>query len=192
MLAVPDGRWLDEELAQRGLAQLTGALAALHPGRLGLGIGGLNKSTPAVVLDIIERARAAAPACLIFATGSSFAREITAGRPESYWSDLRAVFAAADVVSISSEEERQLGLVWGEDWARALTSAGPTRLVVTHAPTCVTACEHASLSDHLTDLAAILKAAQAEATLHSARGLTGLGARFDGVLSCLILARWRS
>jgi hypothetical protein len=190
MLAVPDGRWLGEELAQVSLQAFRDCLVETRPGRVGFGVGGLNKADPEVVVDLVAQARAAAPDCLVFATTSSFAKELVAGRPASYWQGLRAVLAAADVISMSAEEEGQLAQVWDAGWVEELLARGP-KLAVVHSAHGISVRPSSRLAPFLTDPAAAVEAAHAEATRYAARALTGLGARFDGVLSAAVLTAWR-
>jgi hypothetical protein len=41
------------------------------------------------------------------------------------------------------------------------------------------------------DVDAVVAEAEAETRRHAAKALTGLGARFDGVLSAMLLQAWR-
>jgi hypothetical protein len=189
MVSVPEGRWLDRRLAEQGLCGLRDAVKEISPSKVALGIGGLNKADPDAVLDLITAARKTAPGCLVYATGSSFAKQPKAERSPSYWSDLRAVYASCDVVSVSADEERQLMVAWGDDWPGALVGR-QTKLVVTHSPSAVRTVQSSMLANFLEGLDEVIELAKEEAQRHAVRALTGAGARFDGVLSAALLLRW--
>jgi hypothetical protein len=191
MLAVPEGRFLDEALAERARKSTWDVVGELRPSVALLGVGGLNKAKPALACSLVRLMRRRVRNCVIFAAGSSFAREATASRPPAFWSDLNQLFAAADVVSVSRSERQQLAAVWGDDWPNDLVTKGSTRLVVMHSAHDVVLCRAPLLADCLDGLDGIVDAAQQEASRHAAASLTGSGARFDGVLSAGILANWR-
>lgn len=189
MLAVPDGRWLDESLASVGLVGLQKALTASPGARFALGIGGLNKATLPVVARLMAEVRALPGLAFLYVAGGSF-RPAPAAAPE-FWASLRDVLALADVVSVNREEYYQLAAAYGDDWTEQLFASGYTQAVIRHsrheagawaAPTaspCV-----------LPAVAAMMGSAAHAAAAHAGRSATGLGARFDAVVSAQMLAAW--
>ena len=192
MLSVPDGRWLDEDLASRSVAAICDAVFVLKPGIVGVGIGGLNKADLGAVLHIIENVRRLPVPVLIFASGSSFRRDVTGARPPNFWDRLRDVFAAVDVVSLSATEQRQLNAHWGESWLERMLEGTALKLAVRHSSgdaACRLSSRAHAVIDDPND---VLPLARAEATRFAVRALTGLGARFDGVVSAALLLRWHA
>ncbi len=187
MLSVPDGRWLDDGLANRGITLLRYAVCELKAGPLVMGIGGLNKATPQAVMRIIREVRQMAPAALVMATGSSFRADVASERPAGFWPALHEVFANVDVISLSRAEKVQLTQAWGSDWLDSLLSSGRLKLAVTHSSKWVEHEAGESAKRLLDDPAGIVERAAQEASRYAARALTGLGARFDGVLSAALL-----
>jgi hypothetical protein len=192
MLSVPDGRWLDEALADRSVAAICEAVLALKPGTVGLGIGGLNKADLGAVLRIIENVRRLPVPTVIFASGSSFRRDVTGTRPPGFWDRLREVFAAADIVSLSATEQRQLDAHWGEDWLDRMLEETTLKLAVRHSSGDATFRLASRAQGAVDNPQEVLVVARAEATRFAAQALTGLGARFDGVVSAALLLRWHA
>ena len=191
MLAVAEGRWLDEALAERSIEAIGNGVFALQPALVGVGIGGLNKATPSAVLHVIEEMRRLPVPAVIFATGSSFRQDVAADRPADFWDRLLEVFAGVDVISLSSAEQRQLDTIWGDSWIDRLLDAGTLKLAVRHSSKDAVFSQSETGRYVLEDAESILEVARAEATRNAARALTGLGARFDGVLSAATLLAWR-
>jgi hypothetical protein len=192
MLSVPDGRWLDEALADRSVAAICDAVFALKPGVVGVGIGGLNKADLSAVQRLIEDVRRLPVPALIFASGSSFRRDVTGERPPDFWDRLRDVFGAVDVVSLSSTEQRQLDSHWGDGWLDHMLEETALKLAVRHSSGDANARLSSRAQAAIDDPTAVLAVARAEATRFAAQALTGLGARFDGVVSAGLLMRWHS
>ncbi len=190
MLAVPDGRWLDEKLACSALVGMRKAIEEVRPDRVLLGFGGLNKSRPAVADELVDAFRASVGRSLVFVSGNSF-KKAPAGAEASFWPDLYRVFGDADAVSLSREEYSQLSQRWGEDWTRGLFEHYRTSMIAVHSPENVTLVAGGRLSEHLGRPEDLLAQARGRASEYAARALTGLGARFDGVLSALIARAWR-
>jgi hypothetical protein len=190
MLSVPDGRWLDETLAVRSLDAITSAVLSLRPKRIGVGIGGLNKASLAAVLGLIREIRQLQVPAVLFATGSSFRLDVGAERPSGFWDQLLEVLGAVDVVSLSSAEHRQLDSIWGSGWYEALLRDRALKFLVRHSSKDAVLQQAADAADYLEDAEAILEVARKEATGYAQKALTGLGARFDGVLSAAMLLSW--
>lgn len=191
MLAVAEGRRLDATLAVTGLKCLQAMLRKASPSLVCVGIGGLNKADPLTAARLTDDLQTLLPSRLLMVTGSSFRQDLDAGRPRAHWAALRKVFAAAEVISVSETEEAQLAAVWGEGWVDELL-LGRTKLVVSHSPGGQSTRCSPALADHLEDAQALVGRAGAEAAAAAAVSLTGIGARFDGVLSSLVLANWHS
>ncbi len=187
MLSVPDGRWLDDGLANRGITLLRYGVCELKAGPLVIGIGGLNKATPHAVMRVIREVRQMAPAALVMATGSSFRSDVVSDRPEDFWPALHEVFANVDVISLSRAEKVQLTQAWGEDWLDTLLDGGRLKLAVTHSSKWVEHEASESARRWFDDPAGIVERAAQEASRYAVQALTGLGARFDGVLSAALL-----
>jgi hypothetical protein len=190
MLSVPDGRWLDEALAQRSLDAIAGGVLSLRPKRIGVGIGGLNKASLPAVQRMIEEIRQLPLPVVIFATGSSFRMDIGTQRPPDFWDRLLAVLSAVDVVSLSSAEHRQLNSIWGEAWVERALRSGSLKFLISHSSKDALVLRGGGADVHLSDVVPILEAARAEATHYAEQALTGLGARFDGVLTAALLLSW--
>jgi hypothetical protein len=187
MLSVPDGRWLDDGLANRGIGMVRHGLGEMKPSRVAIGIGGLNKASPHAVMRIIREMRQLQPQALVLATGSSFRSDVTDARPADFWPALLEVFASVDVISLSRAEKVQLSEVWGADWIDRLLAAGRLKLAVTHSSKWVDHQAGEAASRIFENPAAIVDTAAQEASRYASRALTGLGARFDGVLSAALL-----
>ncbi|HEY7268501.1 MAG TPA: hypothetical protein VH951_01620 [Dehalococcoidia bacterium] len=191
MMSVPEGRWLDEELAALSLSSLRSAIQSARPARLLFGLGGLNKSNPSVAGELIRTVRSLAPDVLVFVSGSSFKRT-PSGAPPDFWPDLYRVLSEADIVSLSREEWGQLSARWGTAWAQRLLESFRTEMIVIHSRESVDYVASRRLSGVLGRPESLLSTARERASEYAARALTGLGARFDGVLSTLIAAEWRA
>jgi hypothetical protein len=191
MLSVPDGRWLDDGLADRSLDAIAGGLLSLRPKRIGVGIGGLNKASLPAVLRIIREVRQLPVPAVIFATGSSFRGDVGTERPAGFWDRLNEVLGSVDVVSLSSAEHRQLDSIWGDGWAERLQANGLLKLLVRHSSQDAVLSQTKTAHLCLEDADSILKTARAEATRYARQALTGLGARFDGILSAAVLLNWK-
>jgi hypothetical protein len=189
MLSVPDGRWLDEALACVAMNGIKQSLIELQPRRALLGFGGLNKSTPSIAGELVRQVRSLVDDCIIFVSGNSF-RKTPASVPD-YWSDLYQVLGSADVISVSREEWGQLSDRWGSHWAQDLFAGHRTRFVYMHWPEGSSVLAAPGSKAVLADPAHLCQVASARATEYAARALTGLGARFDGVLSALVRQSWR-
>jgi hypothetical protein len=188
MFSTSEGRWLDESLACAALAGIQRAVEE-HPGySVALGFGGLNKSRPAVAGELIRTLRKSVPRLLLFVSGNSFAR--APDRALSFWPDLYRVLADADVVSLSREELAQLSAQWGENWARDIAALRGVRAVVVHWPGGAEVVASSLTVEGQAELEVLNLRAGKTATAYAELALTGLGARFDGVLSALIAEAW--
>ncbi len=188
MFAVPDGRCLDEPLACSALAGIRRAIDELNPERVLLGFGGLNKAFPAVASELVLTFRKSVPKALVVVSGNSFKR-VPRGN-YTFWPDLYQAFAEADIVSLSREEHGQLAGRWGDDWTDRLFDSHRPAMVAVHSPFEVEILASRNLAALLPDAEVLVKTAQARASEYAARALTGLGARFDGVLSALVANSW--
>jgi hypothetical protein len=125
---------------------------------------------------------------VVFVSGNSFKREPPG---QTFWPDLYQVLGQADVLSLSREEWGQLSDRWGTEWANRLFESHRTAMVAMHSPSGAELVGAPRLAARLDEPEALLRLARARASEYAARALTGLGARFDGVLSVLIASRWR-
>jgi hypothetical protein len=190
MLSVPDGRWLDDGLAARALDAIGGGVLSLRPKRIGVGIGGLNKASLHAVQQLIQEIRRLPVPAVIFATGSSFRKDIGTERPVDYWDQLLEIFSSVDVVSVSSAEYRQLEAVYDEDWGLKALDGGTLKFLIRHSSGDALTYRSEIASAYLESIEAIVETARAEASQHAQQALTGLGARLDGVLSAAVLLNW--
>ena len=190
MLSVPDGRWLDDALATSSLDAIFRGVLSLRPKRIGVGIGGLNKASLPAVQRLVREIRQLPVPALIFATGSSFRKDIGTDRPADFWDSLLDVLCSVDVISVSSAEHRQLDAIYGDGWRDRALRAGRLKFLVRHSSKDALIVEGDGADAFLEPADAMLDMARAEASRHASEALTGLGARFDGVLSAAMLLNW--
>jgi hypothetical protein len=190
MLSVPDGRWLDDGLATRSLDSIFSSVLSLRPKRIGVGIGGLNKASLPAVQRLVGEIRQLPIPAVVFATGSSFRTDIGAERPPDFWDRLLDVLCSVDVISLSSAEDRQLEAIYGERWVEMALRAGRLKFMIRHSSQAAVVLRGEGAEGCLESAEAILETARAEATRYARQALTGLGARFDGVLSAAMLLNW--
>jgi hypothetical protein len=127
---------------------------------------------------------------VVFATGSSFRKDIGTKRPAGFWDRLLDILCSVDVISLSSAEHRQLDAIYGDGWRDRALHAGTLKFLVAHSSKDATIFRAVGADALLESADAMLEIARAEATRHASRALTGLGARFDGVLSAAMLLSW--
>jgi hypothetical protein len=187
VLAVAEGRWLDDALADRCIDAISSGVLSLRPRRIGVGVGGLNKASLSAMQRLIKAVRELPVPAVIFATGSSFHHDIGTERPAGFWDRLLEIFATVDVISLSATEQRQLDLKWAEGWLDRLLREGDLKLAVKHSSGNAELRSAASATGWLAEPQKILAVARREATRFAGQSLTGLGARFDGVLSAAVL-----
>ena len=127
---------------------------------------------------------------VVFASGSSFRQDVAEQRPADFWERLKEVLGSVDVLSLNSAEQRQLNAIWGENWVEQLLDETTLKLAVRHSSKDAVFKLSSRAGAVLEDPQRMLEIARAEASRHAAEALTGLGARFDGVLSAAILRQW--
>jgi hypothetical protein len=191
MLAVAEGRWLDDALADRCIDAISSGVLSLRPQRIGVGIGGLNKAALAAIRRLITAVRGLPIPALLYASGSSFRKDIGTERPEGFWDRLIDIFATVDVISLSATEHRQLDAKWGDGWLDQLLRESNLKLAVKHSSGSAEVRVAESAMDWLAEPEKLVEMARQAATRFAGQSLTGLGARFDGALSAAVLANTR-
>lgn len=190
MLTVPDGRWLDESLGSIAVAGVRAAIESLRPERAAVGIGGLNKAHPAVLKHTVRAIRDLPCPTLVLMSGDSFRPGVPVPGGRDYWEALFEAVGQAHIFSVNDQENRDLEREWGTGWAGRLSTLGMP-IVVIHSPHGVSCRAGDEARARFPDLVDAIDEARREASAHAGVALTGLGARFDGVLGAIALERWR-
>jgi hypothetical protein len=94
------------------------------------------------------------------------------------------------VITLSSAEHRQLDAVYGEDWATNALGGCGLKFLVRHSSRDALVSRARGADMYLESVEELIAAAREQATRYASQALTGLGARFDGVLTAAMLRRW--
>lgn len=183
MLSVPRGRWLNQELLAVGINGIRRALLHMNGAPAALGIGGINKADPPVLIELIEFVRKITGLSFVFLSGSSFKPALDGQQGDDYWPVLFKALSLADALSLSEEEFGQLQSRWGEGWPEEMLRSGRLRLIICHAPTGVFVRSAPGCEACLPEVEDMLEAARGYVAAVSAEAVTGRGACFDGVIS---------
>ncbi len=182
MLAVPEGRFLDGAAATASCLSLDSLVGETAPDYLLLGAGGLNKADPCSLARVLAHAGAIPCRQGLFLSGNSFQRLISDSGNAERWRQLYEIMISANILSVSQEEHDQIVSVRGDGWVAESQAA-----VVCHSPDSARLCNDRPGLGQRAHIEAAISVARAQASAYAGQALTGLGARFDGVLSAALL-----